>query len=166
MSIQSSYLDNVFSPAQLKYTVKACVSTLHKFKVQFEAVAFRGMSGAIVAPMVAVKMNKPLILIRKPGDGSHSSYRVEGYTIPCKYIIVDDFISSGRTIEAIHQAINEKSLEPFTCVAVLAYRRQRDQKKTWFQTDEEKVVKEKLGEQAVYLGAFTEHTRRIMENLA
>ena len=39
-------------------------------------------------------------LVRKPGDSSHSDARIEG-VVGNKYIILDDFVSSGATVREI-----------------------------------------------------------------
>ena len=73
--------------------------------VEFDAIAFRGMSGAILAPIIAMRERKSLIMVRKPKDDSHSSRTVEGDRGAKKYIIVDDFMQSGKTARAIKTAI-------------------------------------------------------------
>ena len=63
----------------------------------------RGSSGAIIAAILSTKIPNAVINhVKKDGEESHSN-RV---TIHCKYhIIVDDFISTGATIKAIHAKI-------------------------------------------------------------
>lgn len=50
------------------------------------------MSGALIAPIVALRMNKPIIMVRKSSEKSHSSRIVEGYKAASKYVILDDLI--------------------------------------------------------------------------
>lgn len=73
----------------------------------FDAIACRGTSGLLVGPMLAHKFDKHLIVIRKSTENSHSSRLIECDDTVRKYIIVDDFASSGATIEAIVNDINE-----------------------------------------------------------
>lgn len=77
---------------------------INNSRVKFDAIAFRGLSGALVAPSIAIMMNKHLLAVRKTGDTDHSKYRVEGY-MGCPYIIVDDLIESGETMETIIDAV-------------------------------------------------------------
>lgn len=82
------------------------VRKAHEFLrgLDFDAIAFMGTSGALVAPMLAAKMKKGLILVRKGGprsNGSHSASVVEGALDSKRYVIVDDFICSGRTVKSI-----------------------------------------------------------------
>lgn len=73
----------------------------------FTAIAFRGVSGALFAPSIADKLKVGLIAIRKETENCHSSCLIEGLT-NVNYIIVDDFISSGRTIREIVGKIQEE----------------------------------------------------------
>lgn len=73
----------------------------------FEAIAYRGQSGAITASIIAHKLRKPLILIRKEGDKGHSYYTFEGPITIKNYLIVDDFMSSGETFDAIVTKMEE-----------------------------------------------------------
>jgi len=88
---------------------------------EFDAIAFRGNSGAMVAPALAMELNKYLVMVRKPNDGSHSDARVEG-VIGCnyRYLIVDDTVSSGVTVVTIQKEILRVS-PAAECVGILTY---------------------------------------------
>jgi len=74
--------------------------------IEFDTIAFRGMSGALVAPIVARDLKKEIILVRKTGEDNHSGYSLEGHIGAKKYVILDDFISTGKTVrEIIKQVI-------------------------------------------------------------
>jgi phosphoribosylpyrophosphate synthetase len=66
------------------------------------------MSGALIAPIVAHELNKPIVLVRKPKEDNHSGYPVEGVEFKT-YIIIDDFIETGATIRSIILALNTAS---------------------------------------------------------
>ena len=91
--------------------------------VEFDAIAFRGVSGSLLGPLVATAMGKGLIYIRKKVD-SHRSYDVEG-CVTQRYIIIDDLIDSGKTIHSIREAIEKRARDcgdpPATCVGVFLY---------------------------------------------
>jgi len=74
---------------------------------EFDAIAFRGMSGAMVAPILAHLLGKTLIMVRK-GENCHSCHGVEGDAGADSYIIVDDFLSTGDTIEQIVTAVQSE----------------------------------------------------------
>jgi hypoxanthine phosphoribosyltransferase len=85
----------------------------------FDAIAYRGASGAITASIIAYKLKKPLILVRKPEDNKgHSPYSVEGPKVVKRYLIVDDFMSSGSTYEAIRNAIRVEHPQA-VCIGML-----------------------------------------------
>jgi adenine/guanine phosphoribosyltransferase-like PRPP-binding protein len=84
----------------------------------FDAIAFSGMSGALIGPPVALKLGKSMILVRKDSDDTHSDYKVEGDCSVRRYVILDDFIRSGGTKNHIKERV-----EAFTngaeCLGVL-----------------------------------------------
>ena len=70
--------------------------------LQVSTIAVRGVSGLVFGAPLAYVMDKHLTVVRKK-DGSHSCYAVEGY-LPGpleRWVIVDDLISTGATIEYI-----------------------------------------------------------------
>lgn len=72
----------------------------------FDTIAYRGASGAIIASIIAHRLKKPLLLVRKPDDTKgHSPFMLEGPRSVKRYLIVDDFMSSGATYEAIRAAV-------------------------------------------------------------
>lgn len=79
------------------------VKFLRGFK--FDAIAFRGMSGALLAAPLAMTMKKTLMLVRKEGDINHSKRMVEGDRSCKSYVIVDDFIAGGDTVKSIYDAV-------------------------------------------------------------
>ena len=70
--------------------------------VEFDAIAFSGSSGAAIAFPLAFLHEIPLIYVRKLGEQSHG-HMVEcnGESLIEKYLIVDDFITTGATVEWI-----------------------------------------------------------------
>lgn len=103
---RSDYLDQIYHPAQYAKTITKLVAAIRKFKKNnpFDAIAFTGTSGAAAAYPLSLRLKIPLICVRK--ERSHSYLEVEGAYSMSKYIIVDDFISSGKTIDQIVLKIN------------------------------------------------------------
>jgi hypothetical protein len=121
----SGYLEPVvkkqFRPLILKAMKWICRHEIGTKK--FGSIAFRGMSGAMIAPSVADALGKSLIAVRKQGESSHASVNVEAESgIEPGYIIVDDFISTGATIDAIIDTIANKDGGYFKPVAIVLYR--------------------------------------------
>jgi adenine/guanine phosphoribosyltransferase-like PRPP-binding protein len=105
--IRTEYLDSVFRLHRYLPVVKAAIQALKKVdkKTPFDAIAFRGVSGAALAFPLSLALKKPLICIRK--GSSHYGRKFEGCISAKTYIIVDDFIETGQTIEAIIKEISK-----------------------------------------------------------
>lgn len=103
---------------KLRETLSKCVSVLRQRRMDFDAIAFRGHSGALIAAPLALALDKTMLMVRKPGVNAHSYRLVEGDMAAKTYIIVDDTVSSGATVHAITDAI-EGAAPQARCVGVL-----------------------------------------------
>jgi adenine/guanine phosphoribosyltransferase-like PRPP-binding protein len=122
LTIQTNYLHKVYRTDQFVKTVKLAATRIRKFrrKVKFEAIAFTGSSGAALAYPISFLLGIPLICVRKNAKDNHSGLKLEGAVSAASYIIVDDFIESGKTINKINRTIrlrNDKS----NCVGIYLY---------------------------------------------
>lgn len=104
-SIISSHLRNFLDVPTLREKVGIARRILRDH--DFDTIAFRGMSGALIAPALALELQKNLIMVRKPSDKGHSCFKVEGNQDAKRYIIVDDFESSGDTKRIIIEAVRD-----------------------------------------------------------
>lgn len=120
--IKTNYLNSVYEPERFKETVKSTVKRIRQFikkNGRFDAIAFTGTSGAALAYIVANKLNVGLICVRK-GDNSHYRGKVEGMRNANQYIIIDDFIDSGKTIKTIIGSV--KKFSPGAkCLGIFLY---------------------------------------------
>src|ERR1035437_5312438 len=120
--IQSAYLCAPLNPRKLDKFLKKAKDVL-KLE-QFDAIAFRGMSGALVAPLLAHKLHKTLIMVRK-GDGesvrSHSMRNIEGDDAAKRYLIVDDFLASGNTVRDIAREVRYFTGGKAECIGAMLY---------------------------------------------
>jgi adenine/guanine phosphoribosyltransferase-like PRPP-binding protein len=112
------YLEDVLNPYTRKTIIKKIEAKLAQH--QFDAIAFRGLSGALVAPIVALHMDKTLLCIRKE-ESSHSDSNVEGDIAARSYIILDDFVCSGSTVKAIQEAVTKVAPQA-KCLGIYQYR--------------------------------------------
>jgi orotate phosphoribosyltransferase len=80
--------------------LELAVKTLKDKDVEFDTVAFCGMSGAMFGPILAHLMNKEVLAVRKD-EQRHSYYDTEGHKRAARVLIVDDFRSSGNTMRRI-----------------------------------------------------------------
>ena len=72
-----------------------------------DTIVGRGLSGALVVPHIARELGLHWAIVRKQGDGSHSHEMFEG-TIGKAWVFVDDLISSGKTLIATVEVVNEE----------------------------------------------------------
>lgn len=99
------YLQYGLEPANMAKIQQQARECLRPIADKFDFVACRGCSGLLVAPMIAYDLSKPLVVVRKREEQSHSCSTIEEPSRPTggykSYIIVDDFGSSGKTIMTI-----------------------------------------------------------------
>ncbi len=70
----------------------------HLDGVQFDTFVGRGLSGALVAPLLARAMSKHFAIVRKEcTEGDHSNRLVEWY-LGHSWVFIDDLISTGSTL--------------------------------------------------------------------
>lgn len=128
MAIQTVYLKSVYELDKFQKTVNKTVTIaeqLHK-KYQFDTIVFCGMSGAAMAFILSHRLRLPLICVRKADDTSHfhGYFRkdrfLEGNLDAKRYLIVDDFIATGRTVNMIVERIH-KEVPDAQCVSLLMY---------------------------------------------
>lgn len=122
----ATYFDSAIDERRAR-TVKTAVKFLKAKTKEFDAIAFSGMSGAVMAPILAYLLDKQLIIVRKdrgsehPDQASHSSAAVEyAGSLRTRVVIVDDFIASGKTVKRIIEKIRDRQLRT-EIVAVYCY---------------------------------------------
>ncbi len=126
MNIRTVYLKSVFEPALFQETFDKTVTAARvlRTEVEFDTLAFCGMSGAAMAFVLGLTMNLPTLCVRKERDNAHyrryKSSPLEGNVGVRRYLIVDDFISSGSTVNYIIRCINSE-LPSADCAAILLY---------------------------------------------
>jgi adenine/guanine phosphoribosyltransferase-like PRPP-binding protein len=97
----SSYLHAALDPKKFPKTIRRMTKFLKARQHEFDAIAVRGVSGVLVGGPLSLRLRKPLIVVRKKEDNSHSCYRIEGDKTATRYVIIDDLIASGRTVKHI-----------------------------------------------------------------
>lgn len=130
--IQTWYLRHVFNPELFQQAVDRSIAAAEALKKEtdFDTIAFSGMSGAAMAFILSHWMNVPLLCVRKRNEQSHyvqqSGKILEGNVKNARrYLIVDDFISSGATVNHIVESIQVSNLTA-KCVGMLMYASYRD----------------------------------------
>lgn len=122
-----------FAPALDPQLQTNFVRGLRKFlsenKIRPRFIVGRGLSGASMGAVVANRLRKALILVRKPNDGSHAWDKVEGFFYhgfenqikTSTFIIIDDLIESGKTITAILSELQKRAGAKEKCAGVFCY---------------------------------------------
>ena len=100
------------TPAEFTERMKLASARFLKLKkeIDIDALAFCGSSGCAIAFSLATTHHIPLIYVRKLNESSHSNYTVEcnDSTINIKkYLIVDDFVDTGGTVNHIVKSIRK-----------------------------------------------------------
>lgn len=112
--LNSNYLHCLFKLDTFTKVIDKLANDIATFKynnkVKIDAIAIRGMSGALVGGALSAATGIPLMCVRK-GRQSHSYFKVEGQITAddngvMNYVIVDDLICSGGTIAAIIKEMN------------------------------------------------------------
>jgi len=75
----------------------------------FEGIVVVGISGQAYGWPLRAWLGVPLIVVRKPGDHSHSSYTIEGLENDNieRVCFVDDLISSGQTLRNVKEELKQ-----------------------------------------------------------
>lgn len=105
MNVRSSYLHAGLDINFRKTVIKNAVIALKPFDKCYDTIVCRGTSGLLIAPNVADKLNKQIVVVRKD-DANHSGLMYEGNPDVSKYIIIDDFMETGRTLDYIKQVLS------------------------------------------------------------
>jgi adenine/guanine phosphoribosyltransferase-like PRPP-binding protein len=133
---ECSHTEKVFELRWVKRLIPRAAKLLKG--VEFDAIAFRGMSGCLFAAPLALRLGKSLLMVRKPNQ-SHTYRIVEGDKLARTYIIVDDFISTGETMREIVKALSDwadRGNRELRCVGVMTARSvhktyKSDRQTTW-----------------------------------
>lgn len=101
-----SHERSLFIPEVRRFIIDECVNRLSMFTDEFDAFVVSGYSMAMIATSVADKLEKNIVLVRKPYERKHSMYKVEGiHGQRCFFL--DDLIASGKTLERCIKAVKE-----------------------------------------------------------
>jgi len=117
--IRSSYLHPVFEPAKLIKVVERVCKLVEGMRPRPDTILVRGISGVSVGFPVSMMTGIPIGVVRKE-DGSHSNYRYEGPSPIGGFVIVDDLVESGGTLQAIYERAKDVDCTT-TCIGVVTY---------------------------------------------
>lgn len=119
----SPYLSDQLKPSLAKKTVRKVVKEIRRQNIWFDTIVFSGYSGSLIAPSVAMLLEKHMAFVRRETHHNHSGQKVEtsGADIE-SFIIIDDIIEKGNTIKRIIDGIKNYAWYPDAkCVGVFLY---------------------------------------------
>lgn len=124
----ASYLQSFFRIDKRRKLLRRGVKALRPMK--FDSIAVRGVSGLTFGSALAAYLNKKIAVVRK-GETRHSEYMVESVGTVGTYVIVDDLIDLGGTVNAIVDAIRDTEPGAECCAIVLYSDRKEYPKNEW-----------------------------------
>lgn len=105
-----SHTWNIFNVDQFRRVVECFEAKLERINkaTPFNAIAGCGNSGVPLAAALSYLMGIPMITVRKPGEETAAGMasRVTGAFNAGAYVIIDDFWSSGGTVNRMMDAID------------------------------------------------------------
>lgn len=91
----------------LAATVKDAIAHIRPYLGEFDSIACLGISGVVVAVPVALALDVPVCIVRKPGDGCHSisdKLWVNRKRLGARVLWIDDRIATGTTKHNVIEA--------------------------------------------------------------
>ena len=104
------YIGAQFDPKALRETVNRLSRAIPYYMdaLKADAIAVTGKSGISVAFAALMEVNFPLIVVRKRGETTHGSpIEGSGDVDVRRYLVLDDFVSSGNTVVEIVSRLDE-----------------------------------------------------------
>lgn len=123
MSRHSVYIENIFNDELREDSLDWFSRKLYKFRGKYDGFVGTGLSG-LFAIFLAEKLNKGFAILRKSGVNDHRqtslevSSKLEGKT---RLLVVDDLVSSGKTLRNINDNVFKDPRHCFTFEGLLLY---------------------------------------------
>lgn len=93
----------------LPATVREAVRHLKPVVSAFDSIVVTGMSGVIVGVPVALRLGKPVVIVRKPEDIHHNFESiVNEHRVGERWLWLDDFVGTGNTRQRVRKALDAR----------------------------------------------------------
>ena len=96
--VATDYLSAGLDRTSIRAHVARIVQDIREHAPRAQAIAFRGISGALLAPIVALELDLPLIAVRK-AEKNHPFQTIETLVDravsrdePLSYVVIDDLV--------------------------------------------------------------------------
>lgn len=98
---------NGFTPDELAAEVRMVVEALRPHRKDFDSIVVQGLSGQCVGFPAALRLRKPICVLRKVTEDTHSvrGELVNRHLMGERVLFLDDFISEGRTLDRCRKAV-------------------------------------------------------------
>ena len=111
----ASWLKPLFNANDLQDIARMLANEINEDKKNFriDGIAIRGVSGSVIGGILSYLTDLPIVIVRKKETKRHSSLRVEYLDEDMRrktyrYVIVDDLIASGKTVDIIVEDIGKE----------------------------------------------------------
>jgi hypothetical protein len=94
------------NPKTLKPILNRVISYLRSRKNDFDGIAVSGYSMGLINPIIAYQLKKLVCVIAKPDEKRNSYEPVEGIH-SLRWIMIDDLISSSKTLSRVGMGVEE-----------------------------------------------------------
>jgi len=132
------YMRHGHEPEALRKVVRKAGRVLRAMRnsTPFDAIAFRGMSGASIAYPVSYLTGIPTVNVRKDGGSGSHGMAIEGPNKSIEsYVILDDLIDSGETVKAIIRGLANRMIPAKQCKAIVLYHSHRNDSFSYYDAD-------------------------------
>lgn len=94
----------------LPNVVNETVKNMRPYIKHFYSIAVRGASGLLVGGPVSIRLDVPLVVVRKPGERHHLTSRptINSYYLGDSSVFLDDFRSTGKTETAVRKVVRRQ----------------------------------------------------------
>lgn len=122
MRIQDPGYGNGYSAEGVRRTAALLARDIPVMLANYDAthIVVTGKSGVSAAYAALMLVDFKLCVVRKPGESSHGM-GIEGEGEVGRYILLDDFVSSGATVRRVREALESEYHTGPKMVAVLTY---------------------------------------------
>lgn len=90
--------------AAISYFRRVTRATAILSAIDFDTIVCIGVSGALIAPVVAYQMRKALFILRKPGEATHQG-KVYFGVLQARWVFLDDLTQSGATYASVKRRV-------------------------------------------------------------
>jgi adenine/guanine phosphoribosyltransferase-like PRPP-binding protein len=105
LDLKTGYMYRAFDAAD--QIAEDMTNTLEAYEAgEYDTLVGTGLSGSLIIPRLAERLDKRWLIVRKAGDGSHSRKPAEG-SLGERWLFVDDCIDSGATWERVRHVVRD-----------------------------------------------------------